>query len=195
MTSPSRPRPVLDEAASAKFVLPQVECDPLASLPPSKITVDYLGNCYTVPAMTAADWLAVLWEPDFSPDDIFPNLAAAEDDMVDAIILGEALPKDVLDVAFEVLEAASGFKWWFTLRACAVMRVSWFRIGGFVTLDPARVSLGMFLVHVLGQCVEHMEPQKAAELIDNLNEVPPGYEGPVDEFADGAAFLAAMQQL
>lgn len=196
MTSPSRPRPVLDELADpARNILPPVECDPLASLSPTKITVDYLGKSYTVPAMTASQWLAILWETDFSPDDIFPRLVNADDDVIDAIVLDGVTPKEVFDVAMEILEIASGYRWWFAVRAAAMLKASWFRVGGFAMFNPATISLGLFLTSMLGQCIEHMEPKKAVELIEALNEVPDGYEGPTEEFADGAAFLAAMQQL
>lgn len=197
MTAPSRPRPSAPDAAGEpeRSVLPAIECDPLASLSPTTVTVDYLGREYTVAAMSATQWLAILWNPDFSPDDIFPALVSAEDDVVDGIILGETVTREVFLVAMEILEVASGFRWWFTLRAVAMLRASWFRIGGFVVLDPAQVSLGLFLTSMLGQCIEHMEPARAAEMVEQLNEAPEGFELPEDEFAEGAAFMAAMQSL
>jgi hypothetical protein len=102
--------------------------------------------------------------------------------------------QDAAMVAMEVLEAASGLRWWFTLKLVALAKASWLRIGGLITLDLSAVSLGRFLTTVLGVLQEHMEPKKLVDLVNELNEAPEGFEDPLDEEAEGAAFLAAMNQ-
>lgn len=196
MTSPSR-SPLGPDAAGdgGQYRLPPVQCEALASLPPTAITVEYLGRTYTVPPMPASKWLEILWDPDFEPGAIFPGLAHADDDVIDALIDGQTDSTDVFKVAMEILEMASGFRWWFTVRATAVFKASWFRVGGFVTLNPADVSLGLFITSLMGQCVEHMEPRNAWDLVHSLNEVPLGFEDPLDEFSEGKAFMEAMQSL
>ena len=192
MTSPS-PQSAFD-APAERYDLPPVICDPLASLSPVTIEVFYLGRRFRVPGMTADAWLSVLWREPFAYDDIFPGLAGAVEAMDDAMLDGRVDFQDAAMVAMEILEAASGYRWWFTLKITSLVKASWPRIGGMISLDLSTISLGRFITAVLGALQEHMEPKKLVELVNELNEAPEGFGEPLDEEAEGAAFLAAMNQ-
>jgi hypothetical protein len=192
MTSPS-PQSAFD-APAERYDLPPVICDPIASLSPVTIEVLYLGQRWRIPAMTADGWLSLLWRDQFMYEDIFPGLAGAGEALDDAMLDGQVDFRDAALVAMEVLEAASGYRWWFTLKLATLAKASWLRIGGMIMLDLNAISLGRFLTAVLGVLQEHMEPKKLVDLVNELNEAPPGFEEPLDEATEGAAFLAAMNQ-
>jgi hypothetical protein len=192
MTSPS-PQSAFD-AAAERHDLPPIHCDPLASLSPITIEVFYFGRRWRVPGVTADAWLSVLWKDPFDHEDIFPGMAGADEAMNEAMLDGRVDFRDAAIVAMEVLEAASGYRWWFTLKLVALTKASWTRIGGLISLDLSSCSLGRFVTAVLGVLQEHMEPKKLVELVNSLNEAPEGFEEPLDEDAEAAAFLAAMNQ-
>jgi hypothetical protein len=195
---PSRPAPAaesdLDPAVSP---LPEIFCDPLASFAPTPILVDAFGQTWTVPAMTAAQWLELLWNEGVSFDDIFPGLAGAEGAMYEAFFAGETDSDQVFAMATEVLEAATGFRWWFALNLHGVVKLAWARIGGDVVarVRAEEVSLGAWLLVALQVLTERTDPKKVAEMLNALNTAPGiSTNSAIDEEAEGKAFLAAMHQ-
>jgi hypothetical protein len=191
--------PVADDNASV--VLPFVAADSFASLTPRTIEVDLADRTWTIPAMNAEQWLELLWTEPFDPDSIFPGLVEqddVDDVLIDAILDGTLDPGADTDVAMEVLETASGFRWWFTLRLVGVFKASWSRLGGSVILAGLRhdqLSLGAWLAGALQLCIDHMEPRKAAELLTELSAVPEGFGLDQDEpnLTDEMAFMEAMR--
>jgi len=183
-----------DEPGTAR--LPVIKCDPLASLSPRPIEVYALGKEWVVPAMSAEDWLRVLWEGEYvDPEAIFPGLVGAYDELYDALFDGTLSMEESFHIAMEILEEASGYKFWYTLRAVAFMKSSWPRIGGLVGLDPARTSLGLYITAYIAVCIQNVSAKNAVKLVEQLNEIPPAYaESEYDEAAELAAFLEAASQ-
>lgn len=188
------------ESEPANVILPDVEANPDSYLGPAEIEVDFSGETWTVPAMTAADWLAVLWEEPFNPDSIFPGLVNEVDldDLVaESIFDGSLDGEEVFDTAMEILEAASGYRWWFALKLATVVKTVWARISGPLILagvDPRGVTLGSWIGAVLAIVADRSQPKDFARLLEQLNEAPAGYGPSLEEqmVMDEAAFISAM---
>lgn len=189
------------EGSSRNVVLPKVACDPLASLPPTSILVDCAGRTWTIPAKMADEWLRVVWTEPLEPDGIFPGFVLEED--ADEVLTNAALDgvievDDLVMIAMEALEIASGYRWWFTLRLISGLGAAWSRLGGMLMnsgVDARTLSLGAWCSAALEMWVANVEPEKAAELLNALLEPPEGEleeETQFDEFSDEQEFLAAM---
>jgi hypothetical protein len=201
---PPRPRAASAAPAEAEpthVPLPEVEADPDSYLGPAALEVDFAEQTWHVPALTAADWLAVLWADPFNPDSIFPGLVDdidLDDVITELIFSGELDGDEVFDTAMEILEAHSGYRWWFALRLSILTKAAWARIGGVLVLsgvDPRSVTLGSWLSAVLAIIAERSGGGKEfAQLLDKLNEAPEGYGPSLEEqmVMDEAAFLSAM---
>ncbi len=199
---PSRPRsqpaPVAESDPDPEnSALPQIHCDPLASFAPTPIQVDAFGSTWTIPAMSAAQWLEILWNETASFDDIFPRLAGADAAMYEALFAEETSSNEIFQIATEILEVAGGFRWWFAVNLYSVVKLAWSRVGGEIVshVRAEEVSLGAWLVVALQVLMSRTSPKKIAEMLNMLNTSPS--ESPVlalDEEAEGKAFLAAMQQ-
>ena len=196
---PSLPQPTAEPAEPDEpgtLRLPAVSCDPLASLSPVPIVVEAMGRTWTIPAMTAEDWLRVLWTGEhLDPDSIFPGLVGSQDDLYDALLDGTITLDEAFDISMEILEEASGYRWWYLLRATAFMRSSWSRIAGLVGLDPARTSLGLYVTTYIAVSIQNVPAKNAVSLIESLVEVPAAYaETEFDEEEETRAFFEAMGQ-
>lgn len=204
MARRSRPQPEPVEDNNPQLALPKVPCDPLASLPPTSILIDFIGHTWTIPAITADRWLRVIWTDPFDPQAIFPGFLQdedAEDTIMDAIIDGDVDMDEMFLCAMEALEVAGGYQWWFTLRLVSTLNAGWSRIGGMLLnagVDPTKLSLGAWCSAALEMYMANIEPRNAAELLEKLLERPEGFEARPDEpdvfdvFEDEAAFYAAM---
>lgn len=195
---PGRPRAApVAESEPESPALPEIYCDPLASFAPTPILVDAFGETWTVPVMTAQQWLEILWRDTTSFDDIFPGLAGAEAAMYEAFFMGETTSDEVFEIATEVLEIASGFRWWFALNLHSVVKLGWSRVGGDIVgrVNANEVSLGAWLVVALQVLMDHTNPKKISEMLNSLNTAPGNSPTlAIDEEAEGKAFLAAMHQ-
>jgi hypothetical protein len=199
MTSPrSRLVPAGGADPQSAGAVPTLACDPMASFAPVAIEVDFLDRTWTVPAMTAQQWLEIIWSGPLNTDQIFPGLCGADEAAFEGLLEGKVEIGDLFAIATEILEIASGFKWWVALNLAMIAKGAWANIGGSVVtaVDGTRESLGAWLVAVLGVCRERVESREGLiELINGLNTPPPGYEEiGLDEKTEGAAFLAMMQQ-
>lgn len=201
MARRSQPPSAPAEDSNSRVVLPKVPCDPLASLPPTSILIDCAERTWTVPAKMADEWLRVIWTDPLNPDMIFPGFVVEDDAdnvITTAMLDGQVEPDDLIMIAMEVLEIASGYRWWFTLRLIAGLGASWSRLGGMLMnsgVDSRTLSLGAWCSAALEMWVANIEPDKAADLLNALLEAPEGTEEEetaFDEFGDEKEFLAAM---
>lgn len=194
-------RAPVGDADEQQLALPKVSCDPLASLPPTEIVTTCAGREWIIPALTADHWLRALWSTPFDPDSIFPGFV--EDDTVDDVLLDAFLDDRISldessEIAMEVLEVASGYSWWFTIRLSLVFAASWSRLGGMLInsgIDASKMSLGAWCSAALDLCVSNIEPKQATDLINELLKAPEGVGpevDPFDELEDTEAFMAAM---
>ena len=126
------------------------DVDPLASLRISKVAVDLAGRRWLIPALEAATWLEILLDEELDPEALFPGLCGPEVivEVNDLIILGEITMEQMQEAIFDVIEAASGRRWWVTLRLCRSVRANWDRVGGELAsrgVTPFGISLSYWL--------------------------------------------------
>jgi hypothetical protein len=149
----------------------------------------------------ADEWLRVVWTEPLDPYLIFPGFViedGADEHLTSAALDGVIEADDLVMIAMEALEIASGYRWWFTLRLIAGLGAAWSRLGGMLLnsgVDARTLSLGAWCSAALEMWVANIEPNKAADLLNTLLEPPEGMEGEddqFDEFNDEEEFLAAM---
>jgi hypothetical protein len=89
--------------------------DPVAAIRPCEIDVTLGGSVYTIPALTAVDWMAAILG---EPGGIVPGLLPYEDqlDIVDRIARGRLDLDEINEVWREALGAAAGRTWWSAAR-------------------------------------------------------------------------------
>jgi hypothetical protein len=148
--------------------------------------------------MSAADWLALVWSDGLTFYDVFPGLVTDEEGaFTEAMMDGELNLGDLFSVAQEVLETASGLRWWFALNLSMQVKVNWHTLGGTILragLDPRHMPFGAFLLAFLSVCLENLKPERANTFITELNTPPKGMVSEETVADDGAAFLSAMRQ-
>lgn len=189
-----------DESDAANVQLPDVESEALSYLGPPIVEVEFLSRTWTVPAVTARDWLEILWAARFDPDEIFPGLLEdpdLEDQITDALLDGSQRADELFEIAMEILEEHAGYKWWFAIKLATLIKVSWHRIGGRLVLagvNPAALSLGAWLTACLSLLAEYTQPKAFANLLHEFNTPPDGYGPSPEELMEMSEsdFLAAM---
>lgn len=201
---PTRPRspsrgfaPPAADGPPEQHKLPKINVSPLASLPPRPMEIDAYGKTWTIPAMSAAQWLEILWAEPIDLTDIWPGLGNAFSEMIDALFDGDTTADEAVEVACEVVAEASGLDYWVAFRLAACLRVSWLQVGGALLkggLRPEEVSLGTYLVATLAFLAENMDPAKAVELFEELNRKPMQERTEEDDLDDARAFMAAMAE-
>ena len=192
---PQQPQPGLDGGSGPQRPLPNVPCDPIASLSPRPIDIDVLGRVVTVPAMTAEEWLRLLWAEPLDMEQIFPGLAMDIDEVDEAVLDGRMTIEEPLEIGLEILEAASGYRWWFLLRMVTSAKAVWMQLGGLLVasgVDASKISLGAWVSAAMSMWIQNVPPEKVHTLVDQLMAPPPGQEPEFDEAAEAAAFMAAM---
>lgn len=175
--------------------------DPLASLGLSKVAVELAGRRWLIPAVDASVWLRILLAEELDPEEIFPGLCGPDTIVeVNQLIVNEAITMaEMQEAMFDVIEAASGRKWWITLRLCRTLRDTWDRVGGELAANgvtPFGVSLSYWLdgayATVLRLLIES-DPKNAGRFAQQLTSPPPGLaRANFDNEAAANAFRAAM---
>lgn len=171
--------------------------DPVASLRPAEIDVEIGDWEYTVPALSAAEWLEVLAQK--SPAAIVPGLLEDEDRLavLQDYLRGAVTAQDMVDASRRVLEVAGGWKWWSVQRLVdsAMLSDVWPTIHGKMIMkgvDLNQMTLAGFVnavwVIALGSCQKDSE-RSALEW--EITKPPPGHADELEE-TDEADFQAIM---
>lgn len=181
---------------SGKITVPKLNLDPVQSLAAYSVLVTVAGHDMEIPALPAADWLAVLMSD--SMDDIFPGLLGDEDtELFEDLILDGKLGLDEYEeTLFSIIETVSARKWWVALRLVTQAKVSWDIVGGELALkriDPTQMSLSAWLDALLLIILEHTEPRDVTMWTMKL-EAPPQdvAEEEVDDMSMSSAQFMAM---
>lgn len=177
--------------------VPQLVTDPVWSLRPWPVDIDLGSAVVTIPALPAADWLAVLMRAEPDPDAVFPGLLSpAEEEMVEDLLYSGQLNIAQLERLYlDVVTAAGARPWWVTLRLIEVTRTSWAVIGADMILrgvDATRLSLSGWLDAVLLTIMRSITPESSTMFTLQLEIPPPSETAAVAEQLDmtEAAFLA-----
>jgi hypothetical protein len=148
--------------------------DPLASLRMAPLIVALGGADYTIPAYPAARWLEVLLADKINLEAVFPGLAGLDAELaVNQALASQRITQDELEeVIYEVLEAASGRRWWVALRLCGTLRSHWEWAGGAMArngLTPFDVPLAFWLDGAYATMIHEMV--SSAHEQEDLNRI------------------------
>jgi hypothetical protein len=176
--------------------------DPLASLDVYKVHVYLGGQRFTIPAIDAAGWLKILLDDPLNTEEIFPGLCGPADVVtVNQLIVNGVVTEDELAEAVRhVIEAASGRRWFITMRLCGSARANWDRVGGELAchgVTPFKVSLSYWLDALYATMIRLImegNPKKLTQFTADLTRLPPSEARIIDDVAEGNAFLAMMRQ-
>lgn len=165
--------------------------DLLAHLRPCKITVVFLGEEYTIPAMDAVDWVALIDAPHPDLYAIFPLLAGqdAVKAVEDALWDGEATSEEVGQVALDALAAAADRPWWVTVNIIRSATSAWDRVH---VNRAVGMSLAGWLDELWSKIMEHIDPKKRTQWISEIERPPKNVKKEIDFDEEEQAFLAAM---
>lgn len=178
----------------------------MASLRITPIAVDFGAKTFVIPALPAAAWLEPLLSPQVDMEGIFPGLCSSQDrlDVYQMLIDGEASDDELLEAIEQVIEAASGRRWWITIRLCASLRATWDWLGGDLArngITASDVPLGwwldgayMTLVAGMLKGSDESEMRRVSDWNMALTMPPAGLlKAEFDEEENSRAFLAAMR--
>lgn len=165
--------------------------DLLAHLRPCKIEVDFLGTTYTIPALDAVEWVALIDGDHPDLYEIFPALAGGEavEAVEDALWEQAANAQDVADAALYAIGAAADRDWWVAVNIIRSAASAW----NIVHVNRAAgMSLAGWLDEVWSKIVEHIDPKKRAAWETEVSRPPKNARTEVDFDEEEQAFLAAM---
>lgn len=176
-----RPRRAFNPASSQApdtggIRVPQVVKDPISSLRPWPVLITVAGEDILIPALPAADWLAILMRDDFSTDDMFWALGVATA-LDEALYSGALSFEDYAAMALDVISTAAGRPWYMAIRLIASVMQSWDVIGSELTLrgiNAAVISLSAWLDVVLIVMLKFMKKEDVALFSMKLTAPPPG---------------------
>jgi hypothetical protein len=162
---------------SGRVTVPKLNRDPIQSLQPWPVTIWFHRREFVVPALSAAEWLAVLMTPEFQLDDVFPGLLPHDqEELVEELILdGQLANEDFRAIGLGTIETASAREWWVALRLVEMARSSWDVLGAELALrgiDASRISLASWLDVLLLTALRNMDP-KDTQMFTLRLEAPP----------------------
>lgn len=164
-------------ASPGRIHIPRLVDDPIASLAAWSIDISVRGQHGTIPPLSAASWLAVLMTEDVDLWDVVPGLCPELNGPLTKMLLNEDVdPDDIRKVALDVIETASGRRWWVAVRLVSIVRQSWEVVGGEMTLQgirPAEIPFGAWLDAALLICVKGLEADKVTMFTSQLEAPPP----------------------
>lgn len=161
--------------------LPRLVLDPIWSLKQWPVEVEVHGLEFTIPAMPATEWLAILMSDEFGPEHILPGmLTVAEREQVEHL-----LHQDVLDIqelwklGLEVVTQVSGRPWYVALRLVLTAKSAWDALGGDMAAVRSDASLAAWLDILFTLLVRNIEDSKRTMFLMKLELVPEGWGEPV----------------
>lgn len=166
---------------SGRIAVPKLAGDPVWALKPWPVTIQAGGEDYEIPALPAADWLAVLMADPFDPDDLILDLVINGKEL---LFLETVSADDLAHICFDVITTVSARPWWVAMRLITMARGSWSVLGAELILkgvDPQRVSLAAWLDALLLVALRTMNPDDVTMFTMRLEEPPPEE---VDSVAD-----------
>ena len=189
-TPPSAPTPVS---------IPKLVTDPIWSVRIWPVSVEVGDGVYEIPALPAADWLAVLMNRQLTSDHIFPGmLPEAEQSDVEQVFhdgLRDGLmdSEEYFGLGWEVLSEVCGRPWWVALRMIMTAVDGWDAIGGELIrkVDASQVSISAWLDVLFQVIVQSLEESKRNMYLLKLEIPPDGWgDAPEEMEMSTDAFLA-----
>lgn len=150
--------------------------DPSAAWGDWEVAVTVGGRRVRIPPRTAADWLLAAWHG--GGIKYLMELADPEDvDWISMALLDDELDLDAATAAaHEVLEMASGWRWWIAENLLLGSGAAWPQIGGELMLRgvrPAAVSVGQWLAAVYSVLTRNGTEKDVAAFNQKIAMPPP----------------------
>lgn len=164
---------------SKGIAVPAHTRDPVESLCPWPVILTVQGRDYEIPALPAAQWLRVLMREDATAEDVFLELVPEGV----RLLLEDDGSWDAGELAEQVIELASGRRWYIAMRLINVVRSNWNVIGATMLMkgvDAQQLSLSGWLDVALLVVLQHMEQKDVTMFVSQL-EIPPEGEAPPEE--------------
>ena len=188
-------RPVSDSSTSSATPVPKLVQEPTSSLQPWPVIITLASHEVTIPALSAAEWLAVLMVGEkLWIEDVLPGLLGEDDAKLveDALYDGSLDLVDLHETGLKVVEFASGRPWWVSLRVIEAARANWDLMGAELMLhgiDASRVSLSAWIDVSTVLMTRLMKPEDATMFLMQLEAAPEGEAAPEPEVS-AAQFLS-----
>ena len=184
-------RSSVPSADSGRVHVPRLNQDPVWSLKPWPAVVTIAHQDFEIPAMPAADWLAVLMKPELSLDEFLFELIPDSEDL---LLATQASLDDLYTACLDLISLVSARHWWVTMRLISVARESWDILGAELALrnaNAAQLSLSAWLDVLLLVTLRQMDPKDVTMFTMRLEAVPEEESVPQEEMEMSAnAFLA-----
>jgi hypothetical protein len=189
-------RDVPADTAPVGRTIPNFVTDPIWSLRCWPVDVELLGQTVQIPALPAADWLAVLTVRPIDLEDIFPGMAPGGYELVDELLYSGELDLDGLyRIVLEIVGTVTGRPWWISMRLINSALQNWGLIGSKLAMagvDAATMSLGAWIDAVFMIIVEGTPEDQLTMFFSKLEFPPPGFEPKEEITMDADAFYSAM---
>lgn len=146
--------------------------DPVWSLAPWPVTFDHRGRDYTIPALSAAEWLRVLMDPEAIYDNLFLELLPEPMDL----LFDEDL--DLEELGHSVLSEVCGRPWYIAIRLIYLVRDHWNILGADMLrrgIKPTDYSISGWLDVALLTLLNHLKREDQPRVMAEL-EMPPSGE-------------------
>lgn len=150
---------------------------------------------YTIPAMSAADWLAVLMVSQLAAQDVFPGMLgdpAEQEEIRRQLRSGELDVFEIEDLALETISTVCGRPWWVALRLVYTAQSSWDALGGEMArrADPQRLSIAAWLDVLFLLVVQNIDNEKRTMFLMKLELAPEGWGEQTEPEMSPESFLA-----
>lgn len=173
--------------------------DPVASLRPAETDVEVGEYVYTVPALSAAEWIEVMASG--GPAAIIPGLLPPADrfELLRDFLAGRCTAKDMLDAAHQVLAMAGGRRWWEVERlvTSSTQSDAWPSIHGQLVLkgvDLDRLTLAGFCNAVWVLALQGCKKESDRQALEwEITKPPPGHLDEMEE-SDEDDFNSMLQE-
>ena len=180
-----------------RITVPATVTDPVWSLHPWPLTITAAGALLEVPALPAADWLAILMASELELDDLFPGLLAASDQELveEALLDGVISLDDCYQMVLDIISTVSGRPWWVAMRLIYVARDSWQVLGAELLLkgvDAQKLSLSGWLDVLLLTVMRNIDKDEATMFTLRLEQPPADIEVETKEPEMSASAFMSM---
>jgi hypothetical protein len=173
---PSVQQPNLPSTDTNRIKVPSWDLDPVWSLAPWPVTIQFGSMEVEIPAMNAADWLALLMGKTLTLGEMLDVIPGVDDLLLDQDITIE----EINELLTDMITTVSGRQWWITLRLLGVARRHWDTIGPemITTVDARQVSLAAWMTVLQSALLKSMDPKNVPMFIAQVQAPPSGTEMP-----------------
>ena len=139
------------------------------SLAPWPVTFTHRGKDYTIPALSAAEWLRVLMDPEATFDNVFLELLPEPMDL----LFDEEL--DLVELGHGVISEVCGRPWYIAIRLVYLVHDSWNVLGADMLrrgIRPTDYSISGWLDVALLTLLHHVKREDQTSLMAELERPP-----------------------